>query len=394
MCANVVVRSPRIQVWICPTETRLLLPLSSGATGGAGGGGGGMGSNGRIAATSGAQASALSRARSHSSFSPEDEALSSSADGRGYRRESERDAPNWMKDSGDRLKDPAEKMKDLGFGPAASSARHARHPRRWQRGKLLGSGAFGQVFLALDMDTGAELAVKQVELHPNNDDVNLREVQALEAEIALLKNMRHERIVTYYGTDRTAEYLTIFMEYVPGRSVHNRLLEYGAFSEDIARKYTRQLLEGLHYLHENKIVHRDLKGANVLADANGNVKLADFGSSKRLRNIKTYTGFKSVHGTPYWMAPEVINGRGYGRKSDIWSLACTVVEMLTTVPPFMDCEPMAALFRIGQESTDTRDFIPQGLSPQADDFLCRCFQRSPAVRPTAAEIMEHEFVSP
>lgn len=79
-----------------------------------------------------------------------------------------------------------------------------------------------------------------------------------------------------------------------------------------------QVLEGLEYLHAHRIVHRDIKGANVLVDGQGNVKVADFGASKRLQTIKTMTGFKSVHGTPYWMSPEVINGCGYGRKSDIW----------------------------------------------------------------------------
>eukprot|EP00053_Salpingoeca_punica_P005466 m.54487 g.54487 ORF g.54487 m.54487 type:complete len:598 (+) comp13255_c0_seq2:349-2142(+) len=275
--------------------------------------------------------------------------------------------------------------------PAAGPIRHTRQPKRWQKGKLLGSGAYGQVFLALDLDTGAELAVKQVELHSDPTNLNLKEVQALEAEIELLTNLRHERIVTYFGTDKTTEFLTIFMEYVPGRSIHNRLLEYGQFSEDITRKYTRQLLEGLVYLHENRIVHRDIKGANVLVDAQGNVKLADFGASRRLQNIKTCTGFKSVHGTPYWMAPEVINGKGYGRKSDIWSLSCTVVEMLTTQPPFADLEPMAALFKIGQESTPIEEFLPTNVTPSVERFLRDCFQRE--TRPSAAELLNHPFIT-
>ena len=97
------------------------------------------------------------------------------------------------------------------------------------------------MYLALDMDTGAEMAVKQVSLHPEAGTDNIKEVQSLEAEIALLKNLRHERIVLYYGTERTSDFLTIFMEYVPGRSIHNRLCDYGAFSEDVVRRYTRQV---------------------------------------------------------------------------------------------------------------------------------------------------------
>lgn len=99
---------------------------------------------------------------------------------------------------------------------AAAAAGTGRKPKRWTRGKLLGHGAFGSVYLALDVDTGAELAVKQVNLHPGAGLENLKEVQSLEAELSLLKNLRHERIVTYYGTERSSEHLTIFMEYVPG----------------------------------------------------------------------------------------------------------------------------------------------------------------------------------
>eukprot|EP00051_Salpingoeca_urceolata_P010999 m.135263 g.135263 ORF g.135263 m.135263 type:complete len:641 (+) comp16940_c0_seq6:635-2557(+) len=272
------------------------------------------------------------------------------------------------------------------------SPRLHRVPKRWKRGKLLGSGAFGQVYLALNQDTGGELAVKQVDLHPEQGHDNIKEVQSLEAEIQLLKNLSHRRIVQYYGTERTEQHLAIFMEYVPGRSIYNRLREYGALPEDVTRRYTRQILEGLLYLHENLIVHRDIKGANVLVDVTGNVKLADFGASKRLQHIKTLTGFKSIHGTPYWMAPEVVTGNSYGRKSDIWSLGATVVEMLTSQPPFADCEAMAALFKIGSASTDFSKNIPGSASPAASRFLGLCFQRVQAQRPTAEELLHEDFV--
>eukprot|EP00039_Didymoeca_costata_P027438 m.18391 g.18391 ORF g.18391 m.18391 type:complete len:544 (-) comp6300_c0_seq2:155-1786(-) len=269
----------------------------------------------------------------------------------------------------------------------------ARAPTRWTRGKLLGSGAFGQVYLALDNSTGEEFAVKQVEIQGELGAENIKEVQSLEQEITLLKNLRHERIVTYYGTERTSTYLAIFMEYIPGRSIHTRLREYGAFREEVVRKYTRQVLEGIHYLHSHGIIHRDIKGANVLADANGNVKLADFGASKRLQSIKTMMGFKSIHGTPYWMSPEAITtGVNVGRETDIWSTGALVVEMLTTKPPFADCEPMAALFKIGQADTDFSKIIPQNASPSCRAFLVLCFKRDPKDRPTAKILLNNAFV--
>lgn len=108
------------------------------------------------------------------------------------------------------------------------------------------------------------------------------------------------------------------MEYMPGGSLAAWLKVFGPLNENLIRKFTGQILSGLYYLHSHKIVHRDVKGANILRDASGNVKLADFGASKRLQSIKTLSNCKSQVGTPYWMSPEVVNGSGYGRKSDVW----------------------------------------------------------------------------
>eukprot|EP00128_Syssomonas_multiformis_P007994 Colp12_sorted_trinity150504_noHs@35622 len=107
------------------------------------------------------------------------------------------------------------------------------------------------------------------------------------------------------------------MEYMPGGSVASRIKNYGRLNETIVKKYTKHILQGLVYLHECRIVHRDIKGANVLVDGNGNAKLADFGASTRLQTIVSKSGFRSMKGTPYWMAPEIVNGSQYGRKSDI-----------------------------------------------------------------------------
>ncbi|XP_078501188.1 mitogen-activated protein kinase kinase kinase 3 isoform X3 [Lissotriton helveticus] len=192
-------------------------------------------------------------------------------------------------------------------------------PINWRRGKLLGQGAFGRVYSCYDADTGRELAAKQVQFDPHSPETS-KEVSALECEIQLLKNLQHDRIVQYYGflRDKAEKTLTIFMEYMAGGSVKDQLKAYGALTENVTRKYTRQILEGVSYLHSNMIVHRDIKGANILRDSDGNVKLGDFGASKRLQTIcMSGTGIRSVTGTPYWMSPEVISGEGYGRKADV-----------------------------------------------------------------------------
>ncbi|EHB07357.1 Mitogen-activated protein kinase kinase kinase 3 [Heterocephalus glaber] len=299
-------------------------------------------------------------------------------------------------------------------------------PINWRRGKLLGQGAFGRVYLCYDVDTGRELASKQVQFDPDSPETSkawkchirglpsivaegqtvgkspfspdevpkadpCEEVSALECEIQLLKNLQHERIVQYYGClrDRAEKTLTIFMEYMPGGSVKDQLKAYGALTESVTRKYTRQILEGMSYLHSNMIVHRDIKGANILRDSAGNVKLGDFGASKRLQTIcMSGTGMRSVTGTPYWMSPEVISGEGYGRKADVWSLGCTVVEMLTEKPPWAEYEAMAAIFKIATQPTNPQ--LPSHISEHGRDFLRRIFVEAHQ-RPSAEELLTHHF---
>ncbi|KAK2509586.1 hypothetical protein MC885_018504 [Smutsia gigantea] len=228
-------------------------------------------------------------------------------------------------------------------------------PINWRRGKLLGQGAFGRVYLCYDVDTGRELASKQVQFDPDSPETS-KEVSALECEIQLLKNLQHERIVQYYGClrDRAEKTLTIFMEYMPGR---------------------------LQRLRE--------EGANILRDSAGNVKLGDFGASKRLQTIcMSGTGMRSVTGTPYWMSPEVISGEGYGRKADVWSLGCTVVEMLTEKPPWAEYEAMAAIFKIATQPTNPQ--LPSHISEHGRDFLRRIFVEA-RQRPSAEELLAHHF---
>ncbi|KAM4710640.1 mitogen-activated protein kinase kinase kinase 2 isoform 2-T2 [Anableps anableps] len=270
-------------------------------------------------------------------------------------------------------------------------SRSPRAPTNWRLGKLLGQGAFGRVYLCYDADTGRELAVKQVQFDPESPETS-KEVSALECEIQLLKNLCHERIVQYYGClrDGTERTLSIFMEHMPGGSIKDQLKSYGALTENVTRRYTRQILEGVSYLHSNMIVHRDIKGANILRDSVGNVKLGDFGASRRLQTIcLSGTGIKSVTGTPYWMSPEVISGEGYGRKADIWSVGCTVVEMLTQRPPWAEFEAMAAIFKIATQPTNP--VLPPHVSDHCREFLRRIFVETKQ-RPSADELLRHFFV--
>ncbi|KAL3630624.1 hypothetical protein CASFOL_023608 [Castilleja foliolosa] len=258
---------------------------------------------------------------------------------------------------------------------------------RWKKGKLLGRGTFGHVYVGFNSETGEMCAMKEVTLFA--DDAKSKESQKqLGQEIALLSRLKHPNIVQYYGTETVADKLYIYLEYVSGGSIHKILQDYGKLGESAIRSYTQQILSGLAYLHAKNTVHRDIKGANILVDPNGRVKLADFGMAKHITGQSCPLSFK---GSPYWMAPEVIrNSNGSSLPVDIWSLGCTVLEMATAKPPWSQYEGIAAMFKIG--NSKELPAIPDYLSDEGKEFVMLCLQRNPQNRPTAAQLLEHPFV--
>ncbi|XP_037468012.1 mitogen-activated protein kinase kinase kinase NPK1-like [Triticum dicoccoides] len=172
--------------------------------------------------------------------------------------------------------------------PADGGGRAGEIPLiRWRKGKMIGSGAFGQVYLGMDLDTGELLTVKQVLNGSTNATREKAQahIRELEEEVKLLKNLSHPSIVRYLGTVREEDTLNILLEFVPGGSIQSLLGKLGSFPEAVIRKYTRQILQGLEYLHSNAIIHRDIKGANILVDNKGCIKLADFGASKQVAKL-------------------------------------------------------------------------------------------------------------
>ncbi|KAL2231439.1 mitogen-activated protein kinase kinase kinase 1 [Sesamum indicum] len=254
----------------------------------------------------------------------------------------------------------------------------------WQKGDFLGSGSFGFVYEGFT-DDGFFFAVKEVSLLDQGSQ-GQQSLYQLEQEISLLRQFHHENIVRYLGTDKDDAKLYIFLELVTKGSLAKLYGKYHLRDSQVSA-YTRQILSGLNYLHCRNVVHRDIKCANILVDVSGSVKLADFGLAKATK----LNDIKSCKGTPYWMAPEVVNqrNRGYGRAADIWSLGCTVLEMLTGQIPYSHLEGMQALFRIGRGELPP---IPNSLSRDAKDFILNCLQVNPDNRPTAAQLLEHPFV--
>ncbi|KAE8685580.1 Mitogen-activated protein kinase kinase kinase NPK1 [Hibiscus syriacus] len=213
------------------------------------------------------------------------------------------------------------------------------------------------------------------------------QIRELEEEVKLLQNLSHPNIVRYLGTARENDSLNILLEFVPGGSISSLLGKFGSFPEPVIRMYTKQLLLGLEYLHKNRIVHRDIKGANILVDNKGCIKLADFGASKKVVELATLNGAKSMKGTPYWMAPEVILGTGHRFSADIWSVGCTIIEMATGKPPWsQQYQEVAVIFHIG--TTKSHPPIPEHLSFEAKDFLLKCLQKEPELRPSASDLLQ------
>lgn len=205
-------------------------------------------------------------------------------------------------------------------------------------------------------------------------------------EIDLLKNLNHPNIVKYHGFIKTADTLNIILEYCENGSLAFMCKRFGKFPENLAALYIAQVLEGLAFLHEQGTIHRDIKGANILTTKDGLAKLADFGVA-----TKTNTKLEeksSVVGTPNWMAPEVIELNGATTASDIWSLGCTVIELLTGHPPYHRLTSMQTLFAIVQNNPP----IPEGISPVVQDFLMQCFQKDHNFRVTAKKLLKHPWV--
>ncbi|XWS61192.1 hypothetical protein CRYUN_Cryun07bG0104700 [Craigia yunnanensis] len=238
----------------------------------------------------------------------------------------------------------------------------------WKKGKLLGRGTFGHVYVGFNSESGEMCTMKE--------------------EIALLSHLRHQNIVQYYGSEKVDDRLYIYLEYVSGGSIYKLLQEYGQLGELAIRSYTQQILSGLAFLHSKSTVHRDIKGENILVDPNGRVKLADFGMAKHIAGQSCPLSLK---GSPYWLAPEVIrNSSGCNLTVDIWSLGCTVLEMATTKPPWSQYEGIAAMFKIG--NSKELPSIPDYLSDEGKDLVQQCLQRNPLNRPTAVQLLNHPFV--
>jgi len=251
-----------------------------------------------------------------------------------------------------------------------------------QLGELLGRGAFGRVYKGLNYQTGEIVAVKQI----LKTDLEPSQLPAIMHELQLLQSLSHPHIVKFLSYHEVDDYLFFVMEYVENGSLHETMKKFGVFPEELLVLYVAQVLHGLKYLHDQKVIHRDIKGCNLLLTKEGEVKLADFGSCTNAAVDKQFT----VVGTPFWMAPEIISVEGGEKVSDIWSLGCTIIELLTGKPPYWDAGAMSALFKM---VACAHPPLPPDISDELRDFLLKCFIRDVKLRPGPQELLQHPWIS-
>uniref|UniRef100_A0A7N6ADP8 Mitogen-activated protein kinase kinase kinase kinase n=1 Tax=Anabas testudineus TaxID=64144 RepID=A0A7N6ADP8_ANATE len=253
----------------------------------------------------------------------------------------------------------------------------------------IGSGTYGDVYKARNVNTGELAAIKVIKLEPGED------FAVVQQEIIMMKDCKHSNIVAYFGSYLRRDKLWISMEYCGGGSLQDIYHVTGPLSESQIAYMSRETLQGLFYLHNKGKMHRDIKGANILLTDNGYVKLADFGVSAQI--TATLAKRKSFIGTPYWMAPEVAaveRKGGYNQLCDIWAVGITAIELAELQPPMFDLHPMRALFLMTKSN-----FQPPKLKDKVKwtnnfhHFVKLALTKNPKKRPTAEKLLQSPFVS-
>ena len=293
----------------------------------------------------------------------------------------------------------------------------------WVKGQLLGRGSFGSVYLAL-LPLGTILAVKVVELNdapkqPSEttlekpflnkadaqlcEDMSSLDLRRVQQEVEFIRELAHPNVIQYKTCilDCAARSAFIFMEYAAGGSLASVAKKCDQkLPEAAVARYMRDVLNGVSFLHAKGVIHRDIKGENVLLDGDNVAKLADFGCSKELASATQVHG--SMAGSPYWMAPEVLINKGYNAKADIWSTACTAIEVLNRYGrgkiwqkkkkiiiynrgelPWKERDSAFAVMHSIAQGGTMPDNRPEQLSDACGEFLDRCFNRSLELRPSA-----------